>query len=86
MTTLVPGYTPPAGVVFTNGKISITKDLIFGLCVMGEDGWIPFDQCTKAERELVLRLIDFNPTCFFLEALQVSHKELCGKEDTSCRA
>lgn len=55
-------------VTFTNGRIALTKDLIFGVCAYGEydDGsreWIPVSDMTLEQLEITLRAIDNNPTC-----------------------
>jgi hypothetical protein len=63
--------------VFTNGKVSLSTNLVFGPCVLGENGWFPINRLTADEARYVLRLIDHNPTCpeEFLHALhqQRSH-------------
>ena len=63
------------GVVWENGRIALTKDLIFGLCVMGEDGWVPFSDLDDPELELVWRLYDHTPGCPFKDDLA----KACGK-------
>jgi len=49
--------------VWHNNNVALTKDLIFGVCVMSEEGWVPIGEGSIEELELVLRLIDFNPLC-----------------------
>jgi hypothetical protein len=58
--------------VFENGEVSLTTDLIFGVCVLAEHGWHPVDQLSKEEVQHVLALLDYNPTCppEFYEALR----------------
>lgn len=56
------------GLVFSNGLVALTKDLIFGLCVYGEgpDGnlqWFPWNQMTQEDQKRVQLLLDHNPTC-----------------------
>ena len=52
----------PFGIVFTNGRVAITKDLIFGLSVLSEDGWMPLSNLDHQEVKMVHRLVDYNPT------------------------
>jgi len=63
------------GVVWENGRIALTKDLIFGLCVMGEGGWIPLSDLDDDALDLVWRLYDHTPGCPFKDDLAVA----CGK-------
>lgn len=68
---------------FTNGKVSITRDLVFGLSVLleydgGETGWEPLDQLTIAEFARIDHLIDHNPTFPWkdeLDAIRLKHQE-----------
>jgi len=53
----------PLGNVFTNGRVSLTKCLIFGLSVLSQDGWVPWSELDEQDRDLVRRLLDHNPTC-----------------------
>ena len=49
---------------FTNGQVTLCKDLIFGVCVLSEEhGWVPFDDITDKEQSLVRRLLDRNSAC-----------------------
>lgn len=48
---------------FTNGRVTLQTSLVFGHCVLAEQGPFPFDQLTLEEIDLVLGLIDHNPTC-----------------------
>jgi hypothetical protein len=50
-------------VTFTNGRVSLCDDLVFGVSVLGEDGWVPFAWLDEQDKEKVRRLLDFNPTC-----------------------
>jgi hypothetical protein len=49
--------------IFTNGRISVGSDLIFGLVILTEDGWYPFSQCSEDDKDIVCKLVDYNPTC-----------------------
>lgn len=51
------------GTVFHNNHVALTMDLVFGLCVMGEEGWVPWTACDAQDRALVQRLLAHNPTC-----------------------
>lgn len=55
--------------VWENGRVAVTKDLIFGLCVMGETGWIPVSNLDMDDRKMVRDLVDFNPSFPFKEEL-----------------
>lgn len=55
--------------VFTNGNIAFTKDLVFGLCVMAEQGWMPLSQLDDEDVKLCVRLLDSNPTFPFKQEL-----------------
>lgn len=53
--------------VFNNGKIALTKHLVFGLCVFcelpnGNLDWVPMEFMDKEDFDLSLRLLDNNPT------------------------
>lgn len=56
-------------VTFTNGEVSLTKNLVFGLCVLTEDGWYPFADLDGVDKGFVINSIDRNPTCPFLDLL-----------------
>lgn len=45
---------------WTNQRVALTKDLIFGLCVYTESGWRPLSELTKDELEEVHRLCDYD--------------------------
>lgn len=53
------------GVVWTNGVVSLTSDLIFGVSVMTEDGWCPLSSLDAEDLAMVKRLVDNNPSCPF---------------------
>lgn len=51
-----------AGTTFTNGRISFTKDLVFGLCVLTEEeGWLPLTQLNADALRVVDKALDFAP-------------------------
>jgi len=52
-------------VVWTNGVVSLTSDLIFGVSVKTETGWCPLSELDPEDLELVKRLVDYNPSCPF---------------------
>lgn len=64
------------GVTWTNNKVAIAKDLIFGVCVLSDQGWKPFDMLDQADRTKVLHLIDWNASCMYLQDLQELHTKL----------
>ncbi len=80
--------TPRAmpGVTWTNGNVAIAKDIVFGLCVMSEQGWYPFNMLDKADRRIVLRAIDWNPSCIYLQELQELNAKLSAEEAAKCPA
>ena len=47
--------------VYSNEKVSLTKDLVFGLSVMTEEGWIPISWLDSSDKEVVKRMIDNDP-------------------------
>ncbi len=56
------------GTVFTNGRVSLTKCMVFGVCVLVVDcdnnqGWVPFKNLPAADQDTVRRALDHNPTC-----------------------
>lgn len=55
--------------LFTNGNITIAEDLIFGLSVLTDHGWCPLSELDKDDLNLVVRLIDNNPTFPWKEEL-----------------
>lgn len=48
---------------FTNNRVSLVKDPIFGVCVLTEDGFIPVKDLSGKDLNVVRSLLDFNPTC-----------------------
>lgn len=68
----IPVLTPKAA-VFTNGRIALTKDLIFGVLVMTDDGWYPVAYLNDDDKKHCAFLLDHNPTCpaEYAEALRV---------------
>jgi hypothetical protein len=63
---------------FTNGRVTLLSNLVFGFCVLAEQGPFPFDQLELEEIDLVLDLVDFNPTCprEYLDALRFHRQAL----------
>jgi hypothetical protein len=59
-----------SGVVWTNGIVSLTRDFIFGVSVLAEGGWTPFDQLDDEDKRYIARLVDHNPSCPWLEELR----------------
>ena len=56
--------------------MTLTDDLVFGVCVLTEDGYVPLDQLSLDDIKYVERLIDRNPTCPFLDVLARHRKSL----------
>jgi len=56
-------------ITWTNGQVTLIKDLIFGVSVLGEEGWVPLSELNDDDKALVTRLVDHNPSCPFLEHL-----------------
>jgi hypothetical protein len=52
--------------LYNNGKVAISKDLIFGLSVYTEDGWIPLARLSQDDLHATRVLIDMDPLCSFL--------------------
>lgn len=55
---------------WTNGRVALAKDLIFGLCVFTENDnnqteWIPVDSLDLDEVEMIHRMVDYNPGCIY---------------------
>ena len=50
-------------IVWTNNQVALTKDLVFGLCVMSEEGWVPINEGTDDQIQKLFSLIDWNPSC-----------------------
>lgn len=47
-------------VTYTNQVIAIAKDLIFGWCILSEDGWVPLSDGTAEDLEMVRKQL-YNP-------------------------
>jgi hypothetical protein len=49
--------------LFNNGRVAISKDLIFGLSVFVNDaeGFLPCSELDSDDLEMIARLIDFDP-------------------------
>jgi hypothetical protein len=72
-----------ASTTFTNGRVALRDDLIFGVVVLAENGWLPITELAADHIEYVLALLSNNPTCpqRFYDALrkQLNEcKEHCG--------
>jgi hypothetical protein len=69
-------------IIFTNGVVSLSTDLVFGPCVLNDLGWFPIDQLCEEDIEIVLNALDNNPTCpaVFYEALRANCEKcpFCG--------
>ncbi len=55
----------PPNVTWTNGNISLTSDLIFGISVLSEDGWVPISELDEDDLATVRLLVGNNPSCPF---------------------
>jgi len=55
----------PPNVTWTNGNISLTSDLIFGISVLSEDGWVPISELDEDDLAIVRLLVGNNPSCPF---------------------
>jgi hypothetical protein len=62
---------------FTNGKVTLLHHLVLGACVLAEKGPYPVDLLDENDIDLVIKLLDNNPTCpkEYVEALQKAKKE-----------
>lgn len=59
---------------WTNGRVALAKDMIFGLCVYTENGngqceWIPVDALDLDEVEMIHKMVDYNPGCIYQKDL-----------------
>ena len=62
--------------LYNNGKVAISKDLIFGLSVYaGEDGWIPLNQLSLDDLHVTEQLIDGDPSFMWKEELGAIFRE-----------
>ena len=57
-------------VVWENGRVALSMNLIFGLVVMSENGWFAVEDLEPDEFRLVWRLVDNDPSCPFLNDLR----------------
>lgn len=64
------------GVTWTNGQISLSFDLIFGVNVLSEDGWLPVSTLDAKDLAYIRRLVDYNPGCPFLDDLAEADAKL----------
>lgn len=55
---------------WTNGVIALTRDFIFGVSVKTEQGWEPISIFDSRDLKQVIRLVDNNPSCPWLNDLQ----------------
>lgn len=61
-------------VTWTNNRVALANDLIFGLCVFAEfdDGvaeWRPVDSLDLETVKEIHRLVDYNSSCPYLDKL-----------------
>ena len=68
------------GVTWTNGVVSLTSDLIFGVSVLSETGWVPVNQLDSKDIRMVIKLVDWNPLCPFQEELETALREAVSSE------
>ncbi len=54
-----------AHTTWTNGRVSLTSDLVFGVSVLTESGWMPLTYLEPDEVEFIRKLVDHDPTCPF---------------------
>ncbi len=54
-----------SNVTWTNGRVSLTSDPIFGVSVLSESGWVPISSLDEIDLAYVRKLIDHNPGCPF---------------------
>jgi hypothetical protein len=50
--------TSPCGVTWTNQRVALQKDMVFGVCVLSEEGWKPLAWLSREDLEMVRRLCD----------------------------
>lgn len=55
--------------VWTNNRVALTKDLIFGVAVMTEEGWQALIHLSLEDVDMVIREVDGNKSCPFLDEL-----------------
>jgi hypothetical protein len=56
-------------ITWTNGKIALTKDCIFGVSVKTETGWLPLSALDADDLGTVVKLIDYNPSCPWTDSI-----------------
>lgn len=64
--------------VWHNGKVALAKDLIFGLVVMSESGWIPVASLDDDDFDIVFEAWDYapgNPYADNLTAMHLARKQ-----------
>lgn len=66
MTTVI--FSNQTG-LYNNGKVGISKDLIFGLSVYTESGWTPLSQTNGVAILLVIKLVDNDPLFLWKDQL-----------------
>lgn len=55
--------------VWTNNRVSLTKDLVFGLAVLTEEGWQALVHLSLEDVDMVIREVDGDKSCPFLDEL-----------------
>lgn len=60
-----------ANIIYNNNQITIAKDIIFGMNVLSDCGFIPLDSLDKAEFDECMRLIDSDPIFPFKAEMEV---------------
>lgn len=58
------------GVTWTSGKVTLTQDLIFGLCLLSDAGWVPLSDLDEFDRDKIVKLVDNDASCPFWKDLQ----------------
>ena len=59
---------------WTNNRVALAKDLLFGLCIYTENNmhefeWVPVDSLSLEDVETVHQLVDYNPSCIYQDDL-----------------
>lgn len=57
---------------WTNQRVALTKDLVFGVCVYTESGWQPLSQLDYEQLKQVHRLCDYNSSNPFAAELDAA--------------
>jgi hypothetical protein len=68
---------------YTNGKVALTKQFIFGICVMSESGWFPIKDCSVQDLKMILDLIDYDPLCPYTDDIR---KQLAIEKEANMKA